>query len=77
MKGFGTFLGITASLLSIVSVIIRLKWAKIQHNQRVADKPPRPRWIRTAATVWLVLVGFAITVIVIGVLFKGVFELMS
>ena len=77
MKDLATFLGVFASLLTIVSAVIRLRWSKIQHTRRMQDKPPRPRWVRTLAWVWLAIVGITVTILVALILIQGFLNLMS
>ena len=62
MRAVAGILGPLASLATIISVIVRLRW----HRQKQRDAVPTKGqiWRKRLATAWLVIFFFVITIVV-------------
>ena len=75
MRVIAPFFSALASIATIISVIIRLKW----HKEVVKEDntPTRGQiWRKRIATVWLVLIALTITILVIMVVVSALGDLL-
>ena len=80
MRVLAPFLTAVASVFTIVATMVRLRWDKL--NKRVYEsahtgREAMPRWVKTAATIWLVVVIGGGTVLLLFVFIKIVIDLSN
>lgn len=80
MRVIAPFFSVAAAVVTIVAGIIRLRWSAIQHRVKTSPRTERtalPLWVKRTATVWLVVVGSAITFVILFVFVKTVISLSA